>query len=83
MASYEDIKQVTEIVGEVLLEDNLINKHKSKMYNAIEFTFKIMPILPYIQWDKRDNEEEFKRHVKTLFRNQLKIDRVYMEREEK
>ena len=83
MASYEDIKLVSEFVGEVLLEDNLINIDKSTMYyNAMEFAFKVVPIIPYIQWDKRDNEEEFKRHVKTLFRNQLKIDRVYMEREE-
>ena len=81
MASYEDIKQVTEIVGEVLLEDNLINRHKSKIDNAMDITFKIMPILPHIQWDKRDDEEEFKSHIKTLFRNQLKIDRVYMERD--
>ena len=82
MPSYEDIKLVTEIVGEVILEDRLINKHKSKIDNAMDITFKIMPILPHIQWDKRDNEDEFKRHIKTLFRNQLKIDRVYKEREE-
>ena len=76
MASYEDIKQVTEIVGEVLLEDNLINKNKSKIGNAMDITFKIMPILPYVQWELKDDSEEFKRHVKTLFRNQMKIDKM-------
>lgn len=76
MPSYEDIKLVTEIVGEVLLEDKLINKQKSSFYNAYEFTFKIMPILPYVQWELKDDSEEFKRHVKTLFRNQMKLDKM-------
>ena len=82
MPSYEDIKLVTEIVGEVLIEDKLINEQKSSVYNAYEFTFKIMPILPYVKWELKDDAVEFKSHVKTLFRNKMKHEKIKVESEE-
>lgn len=76
MTSNEDIQLVSEIVYDVLIEDSLINKDNTVLINAFEFAHKVVPILPYIQWEKKDNEEEFKSHVKTLFRNQIKKDKI-------
>lgn len=76
IVSHEDIQLVSEIVYDVLIEDRLINKDKSVLINSFEFASKVVPILPEIQWDKKDNEEEFKNHVKTLFRNQIKTDKM-------
>ena len=41
-----------------------------------------MPILPYIKWELKDDAVEFKSHVKTLFRNKMKHEKIKVESEE-